>query len=175
MTLAVIHAISLPPGVFAGDAVERFFLGQLNPDEHPFFAEIATLRVSAHYFIRRDGSTIQFVAPEKRAWHAGVSSWRGRDRCNDYSIGIELEGDDFSPFADAQYQRLAALLAHLSDRFPTLCEVVGHCHIAPERKTDPGLYFDWPRLAAELARVAPRLRVPVIVPRRESAAQLPTA
>ncbi|MCX7946186.1 MAG: 1,6-anhydro-N-acetylmuramyl-L-alanine amidase AmpD [Hydrogenophilus sp.] len=150
VTLAVIHAISLPPGVFAGDAVERFFSGRLPPAEHPFFAEIMTLRVSAHFFVRRSGETIEFVAPERRAWHAGVSCWRGQSRCNDFSVGIELEGDERTPFSVAQYARLVALLQALRDRFPKLREVVGHCHVAPGRKRDPGPYFQWDWLRRQL-------------------------
>ncbi|BBD78191.1 1,6-anhydro-N-acetylmuramyl-L-alanine amidase AmpD [Hydrogenophilus thermoluteolus] len=150
VTLAVIHAISLPPGHFAGDAIERFFLGRLDPDAHPFFRTIVGLRVSAHYLIRRDGTTIAFVPPERRAWHAGVSRWRGRDRCNDFSIGIELEGDDSTPFARAQYDRLATLLTALRHRFPHMVDLAGHCDIAPGRKTDPGPLFSWAALAERL-------------------------
>jgi len=150
VTLAVIHAISLPPGCYGGDAIERLFLGKLDPTAHPYFAATATLRVSAHYLIRRDGTTIAFVPPERRAWHAGVSTWQGRSRCNDFSIGIELEGDDETPFALAQYDRLAQLLLALRQRFPQLTDLAGHYHIAPERKRDPGPYFSWAALAARL-------------------------
>lgn len=145
VTLAVVHAISLPPEVFSGNAVERFFLNALEAREHPYFVQIDGVRVSAHFFIRRDGSLIQFVATEKRAWHAGVSCWRGRERCNDFSIGIELEGSDHVTFEAPQYQALNGLLACLRDRYP-IQDVVGHCDIAPGRKTDPGPYFDWTRV-----------------------------
>jgi len=160
ITLAVIHAISLPPGRFAGDAIERFFLGTLDPAHHPFFRTIAEMRVSAHYLIRRDGETVEFVPPERRAWHAGVSSWRGQARCNDFAIGIELEGDDFTPFALRQYERLVALLLWLRRRFPTLTDVAGHCHIAPTRKTDPGPYFFWGELGKRLERAGERWHGP---------------
>lgn len=144
--LLVIHAISLPPGQFTGDAVERFFLNQLNAAEDPYFQTIASMRVSAHFLIRRDGQLMQFVSCQDRAWHAGVSSHEGRPRCNDFSIGVELEGTDCVPFESAQYQALASLTTALRARYP-LSAVRGHCHIAPERKTDPGPYFDWGRYA----------------------------
>jgi N-acetyl-anhydromuramoyl-L-alanine amidase len=146
VSLAVIHGISLPPGVFGGDAVARLFTNTLDPGAHPYFASIATLRVSAHFFLRRNGSLVQFVACTLRAWHAGVSSWRGHERCNDFSIGIELEGTDSLPYANAQYTGLAALLRALRRRYP-LEAAVGHSHIAPGRKSDPGPAFDWDRLA----------------------------
>lgn len=145
--LVVIHAISLPPGRFGGGYVERFFENRLPVGEHPYFASIAGLAVSAHFFIRRDGSLVQLVGGDDRAWHAGRSAWAGRENCNDYSLGIELEGDDEQTFAAAQYDTLLGLLAALRRRYP-LQAVVGHCHIAPERKTDPGPCFDWERLAA---------------------------
>ncbi len=146
ITLAVIHGISLPPGVFGGAEVLRLFTNTLDSRAHPYFAAIAPLRVSAHFFLRRDGAIVQCVACGLRAWHAGVSSWRGRDRCNDYSIGIELEGTDQRPYTAAQYARLAALLLALRRRYP-LEAAVGHSDIAPGRKTDPGPAFAWDRLA----------------------------
>jgi len=147
--LLVIHNISLPPYRYGGQAVEQLFTNSLNPDEDPFFASIQHLRVSAHFFIRRSGQLLQFVSVHQRAWHAGVSSWRGRERCNDFSIGIELEGCDFEPFADAQYQMLLALLRELRAQLP-LCGMTGHEDIAPGRKTDPGPYFDWARVRREI-------------------------
>ena len=149
--LIVIHAISLPPDEFGGPGVEQLFSNALDPDAHPYYATIQHLRVSAHYFIRRDGETICFVDPDRRAWHAGVSCWNGRERCNDFSIGIELEGCDTRPFEPVQYARLAALIAELKQRYP-IEGVVGHADIAPGRKTDPGPFFDWNRLNALLAR-----------------------
>jgi AmpD protein len=143
--LLVIHAISLPPGQFGGEAVIDFFSNRLDAAQHPYFAHLAGLRVSAHFFVRRDGALIQFVSCLERAWHAGASCWRGRERCNDFSIGIELEGDDFTPFASAQYATLEMLIGRLYERFPRL-EIVAHADIAPARKTDPGPYFDWSRL-----------------------------
>jgi len=150
VTLAVIHSISLPPGQYGGDAIERLFTNRLDPAAHPYFRDIAALRVSAHFLIRRDGETLQFVAPERRAWHAGASSWRGRGRCNDFSIGIELEGDGQSPFEDAQYASLGALLGRLRERLP-LRDIAAHSDIAPGRKSDPGACFDWSRVLASLA------------------------
>jgi len=148
--LLVIHAISLPPGEFCGDAIERLFTNQLDPRGHPYFAGIAGLRVSAHFLIRRDGELIQFVPTHLRAWHAGASNWRGRARCNDFSVGVELEGDDCQPFAAAQYDTLAALVQELH-RGLTLSSCAAHSDIAPARKTDPGVYFDWPRFYSALA------------------------
>ncbi len=145
VSLVVIHAISLPPDRFGGAGVEQLFTNRLDPLEHPYYADIHHLRVSAHYFIRRTGELICFVAPEMRAWHAGVSAWRGRERCNDFSIGIELEGCDSLPFEPAQYVVLAELLAGLCERFP-IEGVTGHSDVAPGRKTDPGPYFSWGRL-----------------------------
>lgn len=144
-SLVVIHAISLPPNRFGGAAVEQLFTNTLDPNAHPYFATIHHLRVSAHFFIRRTGETICFVPPEMRAWHAGVSSWRGRERCNDFSIGIELEGCDILPFEPVQYEVLADLLADLCERFP-IEGITGHSDIAPGRKTDPGPMFAWGRL-----------------------------
>lgn len=143
--LIVIHAISLPPGVFDGNGVIEFFTNRLDPNAHPYFSSIAGRQVSAHFLIRRDGWLVQFVSCFDRAWHAGMSCWRGCERCNDFSIGIELEGDDFSPFAAAQYVTLNKLIASLKARFPVQA-CVGHADIAPGRKTDPGPYFDWSRV-----------------------------
>lgn len=143
--LIVIHNISLPPGVFDGDAVIQLFTNRLDWDAHPYFSAIRGLRVSAHFFIRRDGSLIQCVPCTMRAWHAGESRWQGRSRCNDFSIGIELEGTDDQPFTDAQYAALTPLIRSLELAYP-IEAVVGHSDIAPGRKTDPGLCFDWQRL-----------------------------
>lgn len=148
--LIVIHAISLPPGEFGGDAIERLFTNTLDPALHPYYRQIYGLRVSAHFLIRRDGATVQFVSCERRAWHAGVSRWRERERCNDFSVGIELEGCDTLPFEAAQYERLATLIVAVEQRYP-ISHIVGHADIAPGRKTDPGPHFDWPRLRADLA------------------------
>lgn len=149
--LVVIHAISLPPDRFGGSGVTQLFTNTLDPQAHPYYAGIHQLRVSAHFFIRRSGELIQFVDPEMRAWHAGVSSWRGRERCNDFSIGIELEGCDTLPFEAVQYEVLAGLLADLCERFP-IEGITGHSDIAPGRKTDPGPYFAWERLRRLLAQ-----------------------
>lgn len=149
ISLLVVHAISLPPGEFGSDDVLALFTNRLDPQRHSFFREIAPLRVSAHFFVRRDGQLIQFVSCNARAWHAGLSCWRGRSRCNDFSIGIELEGCDELPFADAQYEALNALIANLARAYP-LREVVGHRDIAPERKTDPGPCFDWLRVCSAI-------------------------
>ena len=145
-SLVVIHGISLPPGVFAGDDIVRLFTNTLDPRSHPSYASLAGLRVSAHFLIRRGGELIQFVSCNDRAWHAGVSSWRGRTRCNDFSVGIELEGTDDLPYTGAQYTRLATLLGALARRYP-VSAAVGHSDVAPGRKTDPGPAFDWDRLA----------------------------
>ena len=142
--LVVIHNISLPPGQFGGDAVIDLFLNRLDPAAHPYFAGTAQMRVSAHFLIRRDGELIQFVPCGQRAWHAGVSNWRGRERCNDFSIGIELEGADDRAFDDVQYAMLAELTGALRAVY-SIADVVGHADIAPERKTDPGPCFDWAR------------------------------
>ena len=141
----VIHSISLPPGEFGGPHIEELFQNRLHPGAHPYFAGIAALKVSAHFLIRRDGGVIQFVDTDKRAWHAGVSSWNGRERVNDFSIGIEMEGTDERPFEDAQYEALNALLARLREKYGAL-PLTGHSQIAPGRKTDPGPSFDWSRL-----------------------------
>lgn len=143
--LIVVHGISLPPGEFGGTAIIDLFLNRLLPDRHPYYADIAHLHVSAHFLIRRDGELLQFVSCVQRAWHAGVSSWRGRERCNDFSVGIELEGTDEVPYEDGQYTCLKALIAALSACYP-VAEVVGHSDIAPGRKTDPGPAFDWGKI-----------------------------
>jgi AmpD protein len=149
--LVVVHAISLPPGEFGGDDVARLFTNSLDPAAHPYYQGIHGLRVSAHFFIRRDGRLIQFVPAHRRAWHAGVSNWRGQERCNDFSLGIELEGCDERPFTGIQYVRLARLIRALRRSY-AIEDVVGHADIAPGRKTDPGPCFDWPRLRALLRR-----------------------
>jgi AmpD protein len=148
--LLVIHGISLPPGEFGGDAVSDLFLNRLDPAAHPYFGGIAALRVSAHFFLRRDGEIIQFVPCALRAWHAGESQWRGRWRCNDFSLGIELEGSDDQPYTDPQYERLIMLARTLYRRYPIQASV-GHADIAPGRKTDPGPAFDWVRYRSGLA------------------------
>ena len=148
ITLLVIHNISLPPGNFNGNGVIELFTNRLNPEAHPYYATLSGLKVSSHFFIRRDGEIIQFVACNQRAWHAGASNWLGKARCNDFSIGIELEGSDDTPFTDAQYTVLAALTQCLCAQYP-IADIVGHSHIAPERKTDPGPCFSW-RTYAEL-------------------------
>ncbi len=150
--LIVVHAISLPPEQFGGPGVEQLFTNRLDPSEHPYYESIKGLRVSAHFFIRRDGSLIQFVPTLARAWHAGLSNWCGRERCNDFSVGIELEGSDSQLFEAAQYSVLGALIRALARRHP-IADIVGHCDIAPGRKTDPGLFFDWQRLADLLAGI----------------------
>jgi len=150
--LLVVHNISLPPGQFGGPYIADLFGNCLDYDRHPYFDQLRALRVSAHFLIRRDGSLIQFVSANERAWHAGVSSFAGRERCNDFSIGIELEGSDFVPFDDRQYRTLADLTTALQRRYP-LRAVTGHEHIAPGRKTDPGPFFDW---NAYRALVSPR-------------------
>ncbi len=152
ISLVVIHAISLPPGEFGGPWIDALFTNTLDPGAHPFFASIAALEVSSHFLIRRDGELVQYVPLEERAWHAGRSCFEGRERCNDFSIGIELEGCDEQPFDERQYQRLIPLLRRLMARYPAITteRVVGHCHIAPGRKSDPGPHFDWARLRREL-------------------------
>jgi AmpD protein len=147
--LLVIHNISLPPGEFGGPGVVDLFTNRLDPAAHPYYRGIADLRVSTHFLIRRDGEPIQFVACGKRAWHAGVSEWRGRERCNDFSIGIELEGADDQPFTDIQYVRLVELTTALNATY-AFSGIVGHSDIAPARKTDPGPCFDWTRFRALL-------------------------
>lgn len=145
VSLIVVHAISLPPRQFGGDAIERLFTNTLDPDAHAYFATIDALRVSAHFLIRRDGELLQFVSCAQRAWHAGVSEWNGRPRCNDFSLGIELEGCDDLPFEELQYLRLGELIAELCAHYP-IAALAGHSDIAPGRKTDPGPFFDWRRI-----------------------------
>ncbi|MFP1682476.1 1,6-anhydro-N-acetylmuramyl-L-alanine amidase AmpD [Alloalcanivorax sp. C16-1] len=148
IALVVIHNISLPPERFGGPWIEAFFQNRLDPDADPYFQTLRDLKVSSHFLIRRDGELVQFVACDRRAWHAGVSRWRGRDNCNDFSLGIELEGADRIPYQDAQYRCLNALLDVLIAHYPRLSRdtLTGHEHIAPGRKTDPGPAFDWTRL-----------------------------
>jgi|SRR5262245_50380309 len=154
ISLVVLHSISLPPGEYGGEHIERLFTNRLDPAAHPYFAEIHALKVSSHFLVRRDGEVVQFVPVERRAWHAGASSWRGRGRCNDFSVGIELEGTDDSPFEEVQYRELARLIRELQSALP-IRDVAGHSEIAPGRKTDPGARFDWPRLFAALAAPLP--------------------
>ncbi len=142
ISLLVIHNISLPPDKFDGDGVIELFTNQINAKEHPYYQTLFGLKVSSHFFIRRDGKLIQFVSCNQRAWHAGVSCWRGKERCNDYSIGIELEGNDKIPFTKEQYGVLTALTQCLCDHYP-IVDIAGHSDIAPGRKTDPGHCFDW--------------------------------
>ncbi len=151
--LVVIHGISLPPGRYGGPWIDALFTNALEAEAHPYFAGIAALRVSSHFLIRRDGELVQYVPLQRRAWHAGRSCFERRERCNDYSIGIELEGCDDEPYAGAQYQRLGGLLHELMRRYPAITRqrIVGHCDVAPGRKTDPGPAFDWARLMCELA------------------------
>jgi len=144
--LVVLHSISLPPGEYGGDAIERLFTNRLDAAAHPYFAHIAGLAVSAHFLLRRDGQVLQFVSCDQRAWHAGQSRWRGRDNCNDWSIGIELEGLEGEVFEPAQYRALSGLLQAIVRRYP-VAELVGHEHVAPGRKHDPGAGFDWHGLA----------------------------
>ena len=148
VSLLVIHGISLPPNIYGGDAIPRFFTNRLDYSEHPYFEQIKGLKVSSHFLIRRDGQVLQFVACGRRVWHAGVSTWQGRSRCNDFSIGIELEGSDFEPYSERQYIALARLIRRLKRAYP-IRDIAGHSDIAPERKTDPGPFFDWERLRQE--------------------------
>lgn len=150
--LLVIHGISLPPGEFGGPWIDALFTNQLEPTAHAYFEDISTLRVSAHVLIRRDGEVVQYVPFDRRAWHAGASCFAGRERCNDFSIGIELEGCDDQPYSDHQYAALAAVTRALQQHYPAISadRIVGHSDIAPGRKTDPGPQFDWPRYRALL-------------------------
>jgi AmpD protein len=147
--LVVLHSISLPPGEYGGDAIEQLFLNRLDWDAHPYYRQIRGLQVSAHFLVRRGGETVQYVSCDARAWHAGRSQWRGRDNCNDFSIGIELEGLEGEAFEPAQYAALVPLLRAIRERYP-LHEVVGHEHVAPGRKIDPGPGFDWAALRTAL-------------------------
>ena len=158
ISLLVVHGISLPPGRFGGDAIQRLFTNRLDARAHPSFATVADLRVSAHFLIRRDGALLQFVDCARRAWHAGESSWRGRARCNDFSIGIELEGTDTRPYTAAQYRALGRLARALMCRY-SIVDIAGHSDVAPGRKTDPGPAFDWKRFARRIGR-APSARAP---------------
>ncbi len=148
ISLLVIHCISLPPGEFGGNYISQLFCNQLSPTAHPYFADIHDLKVSAHLLIQRDGSIIQYVPFNKRAWHAGVSEYEGRSRCNDFSIGIELEGTDKTAYTDTQYHNLNLIIDTLLASYPKLSRqrIVGHSTIAPQRKTDPGPHFEWNRL-----------------------------
>jgi AmpD protein len=147
--LIVLHSISLPPGEYGGDAVQRLFTNRLDWDAHPYFQSIRGLEVSSHFYVRRNGELWQFVSCDDRAWHAGVSSWRGRGNCNDDSIGIELEGLEGQPFEEPQYETLASLCAAVAQHFP-VAHIAGHEHIAPGRKQDPGTGFDWRLLREQL-------------------------
>lgn len=157
VTLVVVHSISLPPGRFGGEGVPQLFTNRLPWEAHPYYASLRGLKVSAHFFIRRDGRLLQFVSCDRRAWHAGVSNWRGRENCNDWSVGVELEGLEGGAFTSRQYARLARLILDLGQRYP-LTEVVGHEHVAPGRKRDPGAGFEWSRLRRGLG--AARLWLP---------------
>ena len=150
--LIVVHNISLPPGEFGGPYVVNLFTNSLDPREHPYFEEIADLRVSPHFLIRRDGDVVQFVSTRDMAWHAGISQWRGRDKCNEYSLGIELEGTDTHLYTQEQYARLEEIIRKCRAAHPDIEEdaIVGHCDIAPGRKTDPGESFDWQELQIRL-------------------------
>ncbi|HHJ13105.1 MAG TPA: 1,6-anhydro-N-acetylmuramyl-L-alanine amidase AmpD [Gammaproteobacteria bacterium] len=153
VSLIVVHGISLPPGEFGGSGIEHLFCNCLEASAHPFFAQIAHMRVSSHLLIRRGGELVQFVPFSRRAWHAGESCWQGRAACNDFSIGIELEGTDDLAYEDIQYHRLAAVVRVLRAAYPGIARenIAGHADIAPGRKTDPGPAFDWSRLRALLA------------------------
>ncbi len=143
ISLLVIHNISLPPDEFSGNGVIELFTNQIDPEAHPYYQTLCGLKVSSHFFLRRDGKIIQFVSCNQRAWHAGVSCWQEKQRCNDYSIGIELEGSDSTPFTNEQYNALITLTQCLCEHYP-ITDIAGHEDIAPGRKTDPGPYFDWP-------------------------------
>ena len=145
ISLIVLHNISLPPGEYGGSGIIELFTNQLDPQAHPYYAGIHQHKVSAHFLIRRDGQLVQFVSCLKRAWHAGISQWQQRERCNDFSVGIEIEGSDFEEFTEAQYASLQILLAALQLSYP-IQAIVGHSEIAPGRKTDPGPFFDWQRI-----------------------------
>jgi N-acetyl-anhydromuramoyl-L-alanine amidase len=148
--LVVVHSISLPPGQYGGSEIEQLFTNQLDWSAHPYFEEIRGLEVSSHFVIRRDGEVVQFASVFDRAWHAGRSSWRGRDNCNDYAVGIELEGLEDHPFEPAQYQALSTVIQALAQRWP-IAQVAGHEHVSPGRKQDPGKAFDWALLQTLLA------------------------
>ncbi|MCU0804023.1 MAG: 1,6-anhydro-N-acetylmuramyl-L-alanine amidase AmpD [Burkholderiales bacterium] len=148
-SLVVVHGISLPPREFGSDAVERLFTNRIDPAAHPYFGQLAGLAVSSHFFVRRSGEIVQFVPCALRAWHAGVSVWRGRERCNDFSVGVELEGADDVAYLESQYLQIARVVDALRHRYP-IADVVGHEHIAPGRKSDPGPAFDWLHFRAHL-------------------------
>lgn len=152
--LLVIHGISLPPDQYGGPWIDQLFLNRLPPDEHPYFAEIHQLRVSSHLLIRRDGERVQYVPLYRRAWHAGQSCFAGRERCNDFSIGIELEGSDHTPYTEAQYRVLVETIREIQQHYPAISDsrITGHCDIAPGRKTDPGPAFDWQQLKRLLGK-----------------------
>lgn len=158
--LVVLHSISLPPGEYGGDAIERLFTNRLDWRAHPYYAQLEGLKVSAHFVIRRDGRALQFASADARAWHAGVSVWRGRENCNDRSIGIELEGLEGERFDSAQYRTLARLLRSLRRCYP-IAEIVGHEHVAPGRKADPGARFAWARLARAIGARCDRASAPL--------------
>jgi len=163
ISLLVVHSISLPPGEYGGGAIERLFTNRLDPAAHPYFREVHAMKVSAHFLVRRDGSLVQFVPLQRRAWHAGVSSWRGRERCNDFSVGVELEGAEGAPFEPVQYEKMIWLTKQLRKTLP-LRDIAAHSDIAPGRKTDPGAGFDWRALAARLRWYV--ARIPPATPRR---------
>lgn len=148
ISLIVIHGISLPPGEFGSNCIDQLFCNALDPGGHPYFREIHQLRVSSHLLIKRDGSVTQYVPFDQRAWHAGVSSYQGRDQCNDYAIGIELEGSDDISYTNAQYTTLNEVISVIRATYPGIGknDIVGHCHIAPDRKTDPGASFEWAKI-----------------------------
>lgn len=156
ISLLVVHGISLPPGKFGGGWIDRLFTNALPPDAHPYFAKIRELKVSSHLCVFRDGAVTQYVPFDRRAWHAGESRFDGRGRCNDFSIGVELEGTDATPYEPAQYRALAAVARALLHAYPAItpARIAGHSDLAPGRKTDPGPHFDWLRLQAELEALA---------------------
>ncbi|CAA6812890.1 MAG: N-acetylmuramoyl-L-alanine amidase (EC AmpD [uncultured Thiotrichaceae bacterium] len=156
-SLIVIHNISLPPDEFGGSGIDELFTNNLNPDDHAFYAEICHLKVASHLLIRRDGEVVQYVPFHKRAFHAGISCYQEKDNCNDFSIGIELEGSDFVRFTAVQYRQLIAVITSLCETYPTLKRenITGHQHIAPGRKTDPGPFFDWKILSDSLCAPLP--------------------
>ncbi|HEX7438706.1 MAG TPA: 1,6-anhydro-N-acetylmuramyl-L-alanine amidase AmpD [Caldimonas sp.] len=164
VSLALVHSISLPPGSYGGDGIERLFTNRLDWDAHPYYEEIRGIEVSSHFLIRRDGELVQFVSCDERAWHAGRSEWRGRTQCNDFSVGIELEGLEGETFETVQYAVLVELLRALARRYP-IDAVAGHEHVAPGRKRDPGPGFDWARLATDLGWPRKRLREVLASPR----------
>jgi AmpD protein len=167
VSLVVLHSISLPPGVYGGPAVPALFTNRLDTAAHPSFAALDGLKVSAHFLLRRDGSVMQFVDCDLRAWHAGVSQWRGRENCNDWSIGIELEGLEGLRFDRSQYLSLTRLVLALARRYP-IDEVVGHEHVAPGRKADPGAGFDWARLARALGLAPSQAPLRLMARKRQS-------